>query len=506
MLGYSALLVPVLTLFFALLTKNAYFSLMLGVFFGATVVCGFDILRALIFVFSVMGECVSGSNLRVLIFLVMLGAIVALINKTGVSQRYAQFIGSRVKTKRGVLFLTGLFSALFFLDDYFDCLTTGSIVKPIARHKSIFPGRVAHVIHSVTISFCVLVPISSWSAAISSTFADSGAVDGLSLFMKTIPFNFYAIISVVSVVAVTFFDISLFKMRREEKKHLECLEKKTLESLDRGGFVESSNMKERGFKDFFLSLVLPLIFLIVSCILCLLYTGGITAGKGIFDALSACDSSTGLLLGAVLTYVFMFFLYVPILRNVSLGDFFNAIADGLKEMSSAVVVLILAWTLGNLTSNYLKIGTIFEEVLKSNASLTLWLPLVLFLLSAVLSVSTGTSWGTFAILIPVAFPVLQSNGAERVYISSLAAILSGAAFGDNVSPISDTTIMVSASSGCDPLLHSFTQFPYAAMNAVIAGFCFFLSGFVYNVFVLLLVAFVLLGLLLTIMRKISLKC
>ena len=487
-----SLLVPIITMALALVTKNAYFSLVVGVFFGSFIFCGLDIFRSSSFVFSVMEESLAGNNIKVIAFLVLLGSIVSLINKTGVSEIYADLIGKKVKTKRGVLLLTSFFSAIFFLDDYFNCLTTGNIVRPISENKRIFPGRIAHVIHSTAIPVCILVPISSWAAAISSTFTDSGATDGLSLFVKTIPYNFYALIALFSVLIVSIFDISFFTMKKEETKFLKNSDsfsennlKRTSENIDNECL---HNSEKNSVRSFILKLALPLVFLIISCIFCLLYTGGITKGSGFLDSIANCDSSTGLLMGAAFAFGFMFLLYVIILRIVKLGDFFNSISEGLKEMSGAIVVLALAWSLGTLTSKYLKIGDLFANILKSNMAVACWIPLLLFAIAAVLSVATGTSWGTFAILIPVSFPVLQAQGSQSILLSSLAAILSGAAFGDNVSPISDTTIMASTSSGCNPLIHSFTQMPYAVVNASVAAVCFLLAGFIQNVLLLLLVA------------------
>ena len=503
-MGFESLAVPIITMALALITKNAYVSLIVGTFFGSLLYCNFDFMKSCFFVVSTLQESLSGSNISVLIFLVILGSIVVLINKTNISKVYAGLIGNKIKTKRGVLLLTGFLSSIFFLDDYFNCLTTGSIVTPLAKHKKIFPGRVAHVIHSTAIPVCILMPISSWAAAISSTLSDSGAMDGLALFTKLIPYNFYAILAVISVFFVSFFDISFFTMKKEEKKYVNnlasgnCAQKNLCVSS-----LNESN--EKLAKEFILKLVVPLLFLIVSCVFCLLYTGGITNGNNFFQAMSCCDSSKGLLLGAIFTFVFMFFLYVLVLRAINFRSFFDSITDGLKEMSSAVVILTLAWTLGTITSKYLKIGILISDILKSNLSVLTFVPVLLFLFSAALSLATGTSWGTFAILIPVAYPVLQCQGDTGILLASLAAILSGAAFGDNASPISDTTIMTATSAGCGPLVHSFTQLPYALVNASISIFCFILAGFIKNIFVLILSAVLMLSLALFLMKKWSLR-
>ena len=482
-----ALFVPVVSMVLALLTKNACFSLIVGIFFGSFFFCNFDLLKSANFAFSVMEESLAGNNIKVIAFLVLVGSIVFLIEGTGISKTYAKFVGKRVKTKRGVLLLTSFFSSLFFLDDYFNCLTTGSIVRPIAAHKKIFPGRIAHVIHSTAISVCILVPISSWAAAISSTLTDSGACDGLSLFIRTIPYNFYAIISLVSISIVSIFDISIFSMKREESKYLSS-ERALPENQQKVREQEESSSDKGLAKNFILKLALPLIFLVLSCVFCLLYTGGITQGKNFLEAIANCDSASGLLMGAFFAFVFIFFLYVVFLRLMKLSDFFNSIADGLKEMSGAILILTLAWTLGTLTSKYLKIGDLFARILQGNMAVISFVPILLFSIAAVLSIATGTSWGTFAILIPVSFPVLQAQGSDGILLSSLAAILSGAAFGDNVSPISDTTIMSSASAGCNSLVHSFTQLPYAVINAFISFICFLVAGFFQNSWMLLLIA------------------
>ena len=509
-MGFETLAVPIITMALALITKNAYVSLIVGTFFGALLYCNFDFMKSCFFVVSTLQESLSGSNISVLIFLVILGSIVVLINKTNVSKVYAGLIGNKIKTKRGVLLLTGFLSSIFFLDDYFNCLTTGSIVTPLAKHKKIFPGRVAHVIHSTAIPVCILMPISSWAAAISSTLSDSGAQDGLALFTKLIPYNFYAILAVISVLAVSFFDISFFTMKKEEKKYIknllnenDALEDPYVSILNKSN--EKTVKKYSLAKEFILKLVVPLLFLIVSCVFCLLYTGGITNGNNFFQAMSCCDSSKGLLLGAIFTFVFMFFLYVLVLRTINFRSFFDSITDGLKEMSSAVVILTLAWTLGTITSKYLKIGILISDILKSNLSVLTFVPVLLFLFSAALSLATGTSWGTFAILIPVAYPVLQCHGDTSILLASLAAILSGAAFGDNASPISDTTIMTATSAGCGPLVHSFTQLPYALVNAFISIFCFILAGFIKNIFILILSAVLMLSLALFLMKKWSVR-
>ena len=500
------LTVPIVTITLALITKNAYISLIVGNFIGALIYCNFDFMNSCFFIVSTLQESLSGNNISVLIFLVILGAIVVLINKTNVSMLYTGLIGGKIKTKRGILLLTSILSSFFFLDDYFNCLTTGSIVAPLARHKKVFPGRVAHVIHSTAIPVCILVPISSWAAAISSTLSDSGASDGLALFTRLIPYNFYAILSVFSVFAVSFFDISFFAMKKEEKKYIRNIveEKNKLinsAEADLSANTENSALKCGLVKDFILKLVLPLVFLIVSCVFCLLYTGGITKGNNFLQALSCCDSSKGLLLGSIFTFVFIFFLYVFILKAIKFRNFFDSITDGLKEMSSAIIILTLAWTLGTITSKYLKIGSLICDILKNNLSVLTFVPVLLFLFSAALSLATGTSWGTFAILIPVAYPVLHSQENTSILLASLAAILSGAAFGDNASPISDTTIMSATSAGCEPLIHSFTQLPYAVINALISIFCFILAGFIKNATLIILIALLMLTLVLFFIKK-----
>lgn len=500
------LTVPIVAITLALITKNAYISLMVGSFIGALIYCNFDLMNSCFFIVSTLNESLSGNNINVLIFLVILGAIVVLINKTNISRVYAGFIGNKIKTKRGVLLLTGILSSIFFLDDYFSCLTTGSIVTPLARHKKIFPGRIAHVIHSTAIPVCILMPISSWAAAISSTLSDSGASDGLALFTRLIPYNFYAILSVFSVIAVSFFDISFFTMKKEEKKYIRSVveEKNKLSNLTERDFstnTEKTVLKDSLVKEFILKLVLPIVFLIVSCVFCLLYTGGITKGNNFLQALSYCDSSKGLLLGSIFTFVFMFFLYVLVLKAIKFRSFFDSIIDGLKEMSPAVVILTLAWTLGTIISKYLKIGSLICDVLKNNLGVLAFVPVLLFLFSAALSLATGTSWGTFAILIPVAYPVLHSQENTSILLASLAAILSGAAFGDNASPISDTTIMSATSAGCNPLIHSFTQLPYAVVNALISIFCFILAGFIKNATLIILIALLMLTLVLFFIKR-----
>lgn len=485
-----SLMVPLIAIILALITKNAYVSLIVSTFFGALIYCGFDFMKSCSFIVSAMEESISGNNISVLVFLVMLGTIVVLINKTNVSKVYAGLIGNKIKTKKGVLLLTSVLSSIFFLDDYFNCLTTGSIITPLAKHKKIFPGKIAHVIHSTAIPVCILMPISSWGAAISSTLTDSGAPDGLALFNKIIPYNFYAIVTIFSVIVMSIFDISFFTMKKEENKYIKRISRGNLtfneeDSKKRGEILASGHNL---VKDFILKLVVPLVFLIVACVFSLLYTGGITKGNSFLKAVSCCDSSKGLLLGAIFTFAFMYVLYVVVLKAVKFSDFFCAIPEGLKEMAPAIVVLILAWTLGTITSKYLKIGDFIANIFKSNLYMLAWVPVILFFFSAVMSVSTGTSWGTFAILIPVAYPVLKGQEDYSVLLVSLAAILSGAAFGDNASPISDTTIMSATSANCEPLVHSFTQLPYALVNAVISAFCFALSGFVKNVWVLILIA------------------
>ena len=464
-----ALLPPVIAIIFALKTKEVYISLLIGVVSGTLLLTNFHLVESLNLLFDTVVNCLSKpSNIGILIFLVMLGIIVTLMTKSGGSQAYGKWAKKKMKSSKQSLFSTFILGVVIFVDDYFNCLTVGSVMREITDEFKVSRAMLAYIIDSTAAPVCIIAPISSWAAAVSGY--TSG--DGIQLFLNTITFNLYALLTIVMVCYVIGSEFHFGKMKKHE---LAAQNGDVCFGDDSYQTNEEISYNQKGKV---LDLILPVIVLIMSCIIGLIYTGVFFDGKDLITAFSQCDASRGLVYGTFVTLVFVFILYIP-RKIISYNEFVECIPEGFKAMVPSILILVLAWSLGDLVSNQLQAGAFVYNTLQSASISTAILPACLFIVGAGLSFSTGTSWGTFGILIPMATSLFPEG--STMLVISIASILAGAVCGDHISPISDTTIMASTGAKCNHLYHVTTQIPYALVVASACFIGYLVAGFTQNV-------------------------
>ena len=472
-----ALLPPVIAIIFALKTKEVYISLLIGVVSGTLLLTNFHLVESLNLLFDTVVNCLSKpSNIGILIFLVMLGIIVTLMTKSGGSQAYGKWAKKKMKSSKQSLFSTFILGVVIFVDDYFNCLTVGSVMREITDEFKVSRAMLAYIIDSTAAPVCIIAPISSWAAAVSGY--TSG--DGFQLFLNTIPFNLYALLTIVMVCYVIGSEFHFGKMKKHE---LAAQNGDVCFGDDSYQTNEEISYNQKGKV---LDLILPVIVLIMSCIIGMIYTGGFFDGKDLITAFSQCDASRGLVYGTFVTLVFVFILYIP-RKIISYNEFVECIPEGFKAMVPSILILVLGWSLGDLVSNQLQAGAFVYNTLQSASISTAILPACLFIVGAGLSFSTGTSWGTFGILIPMATSLFPEG--STMLVISIASILAGAVCGDHISPISDTTIMASTGAKCNHLYHVTTQIPYALVVASACFIGYLVAGFTQNLLLTLLSAF-----------------
>lgn len=475
-----ALVPPVIAIGLALITKEVYFSLFLGILSGALLYTNFSIAGSLETIFDIMGQKV-GDNINIIIFLILLGMLVALMLKSGASKAYGEWASNTIKTKRGSLFATAGLGALIFVDDYFNCLTVGTVMSPVTDKHKISRTKLAYIIDATAAPVCIIAPISSWAAAVGSSLPEGSTIDGFSLFMKTIPFNFYAILTLIMVVFIIYFDFDFWKMKDYEINHKSEISK----------IAEKKEVKEENRNGKVRDLIIPIACLIIFCILAMLYTGGILEGANLIEAFADCNSSLSLAMGSFFTIIAVGILYLP-RKIVTFEEFAQTFSDGFKAMVPAILILTFAWTLSGICSEeYLNAGGYVSAVVRENNISQSLIPAVFFLVGLGLAFATGTSWGTFAILIPIVVAIFSGEESSLLVIS-VAAILAGAVCGDHISPISDTTILSSTGANCNHMDHVSTQIPYALLVAVICFIGYVIAGLTANGWIALPICVVLL--------------
>lgn len=451
-----ALIPPIVAIALALITKEVYLSLLIGILSGAFLFTGVNPIHAVETVIAIMGDKIGG-NVNILLFLSFLGIVVALITKSGASRAYGEWAAHSIKSRRGALLATMFLGSLIFVDDYFNCLTVGTVMRPVTDKHKITRAKLAYIIDATAAPICIIAPISSWAAAVGSSLPEGSGVDGFGLFLRTIPFNLYAILTIIFMLFIIIggFDFSAMK-KYNERVEREGKEK----TIDADAVTIAGNGKV-------IDLVAPILVLIAFCVSGMLYTGGIMDGAGIVEAFANCDSALSLVLGSFFTLVFIFIFYL-VRRVIHFSEFCESFTIGIKAMIPAIMILCLAWTLSGICSaDYLNIGGYVGSVVGGSALVGALMPAIMFLVACGLAFSTGTSWGTFGILIPIAFAVVGPENMNSLTIST-SAILAGAVCGDHVSPISDTTILASAGAQCDHINHVSTQIPYVLC---VAGCC-----------------------------------
>ena len=480
-----SILPPLIAIILALITKEVYMSLIIGVFSGAMIYANFNVLNAITTMFGVMEQKV-GANVNILVFLVILGILVAAISRSGATRAYGEFARERIKSKRSSMFLTAILGLVIFIDDYFNCLTVGTVMRPITDEFKIARTKLAYIIDATAAPICIVAPVSSWAAAVSSSLPENSGIDGFALFLNTIPYNIYAWLTFAFLIFIIYTGKDFATMRQsviENQQEFQVPQ----EYQD----TELASVAGDG-KGKVLDLALPLIVLIIASVFSMLYTGGITTGATVQEAFANCNASQALVIGSFIAFVFTGFLYLP-RKIVSFDAFCDCFSAGFKAMTPAIFILCLAWTLSGICSDkYLDLGGFVGGIVANSAALIMILPPMFFLIAIVLAFSTGTSWGTFGILIPIAVAILGTVNVTALAIS-VAAILSGAVAGDHASPISDTTILSSAGAQCHHLDHVNTQFPYVLTVAFCSFLGYVISGFAQNGWIGLFSGFVFLS-------------
>ena len=473
-----ALLPPIIAIGLALITKEVYSSLFIGILSGALLYSNFSPWGMVTNTFDVMISKLADSwNVGILIFLVVLGMMVSLINKAGGSAAYGRWASEHIKTRVGALISTCVLGMLIFIDDYFNCLTVGSVMRPVTDKHGISRAKLAYIIDATAAPVCIIAPISSWAAAVSSVAPEG---QGLSLFISSIPYNFYALLTLAMVIIMSLMKVEFGSMRVHENN---AMNGDLYTTAARPYADEETTDSGKGKV---IDLVLPILALIVSCVLTMVYTGGFfDAGSGSYmnfiDAFGNSDASVGLVLGSFIALLFTFVLYIP-RKVITLKQFTEALADGFKLMVAAILILTFAWTLSGVTNNLGAKVFVAEFVRTSAAGMANLLPAIVFLIALGLAFATGTSWGTFGVLLPIVCSVFPDG---ELMIIAVSACLAGAVAGDHSSPISDTTIMASTGAQCDHINHVNTQLPYVLVASAVSFVGFVLAGYIQNALIVL---------------------
>ncbi len=489
---FWALVPPVVAIVLALITKEVYSSLFVGILVGGLFVSGFSFEGTITHIFNNgFAAVLSDSyNVGILIFLVVLGAMVSLMNRAGGSAAFGHFAKEKIKSRAGAQLATVALGVLIFIDDYFNCLTVGSVMKPVTDEHKISRAKLAYLIDATAAPVCIIAPISSWAAAVSG-FVEGE--DGFSIFIRAIPYNYYALLTIVMMIAIILLNINYGPMRTHEANALKG-------DLFTSGKAAASNEKiPVNSKGKVIDLVIPIITLIVCCVIGMIYTGGFFEGEGFVAAFSNSDASVGLALGSICAMLITIIIYL-IRRVLAFKECMECLPDGFKAMVPAILILTFAWTLKAMTDSLGAAKFVAAAMEQSAGALMNFLPAIIFLVGCFLAFSTGTSWGTFGILIPIVVAVF-ANSNPQLMIISISACMAGAVCGDHCSPISDTTIMASAGAQCDHVNHVSTQLPYALTAAAVSFLTYLVAGFAQNPWVPLPVGILLLLLCLILIKN-----
>jgi len=483
---FWSILPAIIAIVLALITKEVYSSLFIGIVTGGLLYANFNFEGTLNHVVGdgFITSLADSYNVGILLFLVLLGTLVAMMNKAGGSAAFGRWASTHIKSRVGAQLATIALGVLIFVDDYFNCLTVGSVMRPVADAKKISRAKLAYLIDATAAPVCIIAPISSWAAAVSG-FAPEG-VSGLALFIQAIPYNFYALLTIIMMVtiAVLKFDFGPMKLHEknaEEKGDLFT----TLEETAKAADEQTENKKGK-----VIDLIIPVVILIICCIIGMIYSGGFFSGENFIDAFSNCDASVGLALGSIVAIILVA-IYFIVFRHgtVKFTELMGCLPEGFKAMVPAILILTCAWTLKGMTDS-LGAKVFIAEFVNNNAqAFVSFLPAIIFLIAIGLSFSTGTSWGTFGILIPIVLAVFEPGSAMATI--GMSACMAGAVCGDHCSPISDTTIMASAGAQCNHVNHVNTQLPYAMTVAAVSFVSYIIAGFIPNAFIALPIAIVL---------------
>ena len=488
-----SLVPPLLAIVLALVTKEVYSSLFIGVAMGALLYTGFHPWNAFVAFFDIMK---NSMNLNILIFDVLLGMIIVLMSKSGGSAAYGKWAGTKIKSKKSAMLATTGLGVLIFVDDYFNCLTVGSVMRPVTDRFKVSRAKLAYIIDATAAPVCIIAPISSWAAAVNSYVPEDAGISGFQLFLRTIPYNLYAILTLLMVFTIILTGMDFGLMKKHEKNA-------AAGDLFTSGGEEFDQVKEEEISSNgkVIDLVLPVLVLIATAIGAMIYTGFLGGATDVVTAFAGCDAETSLIFATLITVIFMLVLYLP-RKVITFKGFMDSFVEGFKMMIPAIGILIFAWSLKGM-GDALEIASFVENLVGSNASASVLLPAILFLVAIFLSFSTGTSWGTFAILVPIAIAMFPGADNMQMMIIAVASVLSGAVCGDHVSPISDTTVMSSAGAQSNHINHVTTQMQYAVVVAVVSAIGYVIAGFVHIWWLVLGISAVLLLVVLFVIKAVT---
>lgn len=491
-----ALLPPLVAIVLALITKEVYSSLFVGIVVGALIYSGFKFEGTVTQIFEggIIKVLADSYNVGILIFLVILGSVVCMMNKAGGSAAFGRWASKKIHTRVGAELAAIILGILIFIDDYFNCLTVGSVMRPVTDRHHVSRAKFAYLIDATAAPVCIIAPISSWAAAVSG-FVEGQ--DGLAIFVRTIPYNFYAILTIVMMVGMVLMKTEFGAMRTHEINALNG----DLYTTSARPYENATDDETPNPRGKVIDLVIPIVVLVICCVISMIYTGGFFSGTDFVTAFSQSDASTGLAMGSAFGLVFAIIFYM-IRRVINFRDCMGCIPEGFKAMVPAIMILTFAWTLKAMTDS-LGAAVFVEEAMRSVAGgIEVILPAIIFLVGCGLAFATGTSWGTFGILIPIVVAVFEKSSPEMMIIS-MSACMAGAVCGDHCSPISDTTIMASAGAQCDHVTHVSTQFPYAILAAAVSFVTYIVAGFVKTAWIALPVGIVLMLIVLFVIKMMN---
>lgn len=479
---FWALIPPIVAIALALITKEVYSSLFVGILVGGLFYSGFTFEGTILHIYQdgFVGVLSDAYNVGILVFLVILGTMVCLMNKAGGSAAFGRWTSEKIKGRVGAQLATIALGVLIFIDDYFNCLTVGSVMRPVTDKHKISRAKLAYLIDATAAPVCIIAPISSWAAAVSG-FVEGE--DGLSIFVRAIPYNYYALLTIIMMIGIAVMKMEYGPMAVNEKNAV----KGDLFSAKKGKsgvLPEDTNPKGK-----VIDLLIPIVSLIICCVIGMIYTGGFFQGEDFVTAFSQSDASVGLALGSFFAMIITIILYL-VRRVLSFSDCMGCLPEGFKAMVPAILILTFAWTLKAMTDSLGAREFVAEAVKSMSGNFLNLLPALIFLIGCGLAFATGTSWGTFGILIPIvveAFIEIDST----LMIIAISACMAGAVCGDHCSPISDTTIMASAGAQCDHVNHVSTQLPYALTVAAVSFVTYIIAGFVKSAWIALPIGIVL---------------
>ena len=491
-----ALLPPLVAIVLALITKEVYSSLFVGIVVGALIYSGFKFEGTVTQIFEggIIKVLSDSYNVGILIFLVILGSVVCMMNKAGGSAAFGRWASKKIHTRVGAELAAIILGILIFIDDYFNCLTVGSVMRPVTDRHHVSRAKFAYLIDATAAPVCIIAPISSWAAAVSG-FVEGQ--DGLAIFVRTIPYNFYAILTIVMMVGMVLMKTEFGAMKTHEINALNG----DLYTTSARPYENATDDETPNPRGKVIDLVIPIVVLVICCVISMIYTGGFFSGTDFVTAFSQSDASTGLAMGSAFGLVFAIIFYM-IRRVINFRDCMGCIPEGFKAMVPAIMILTFAWTLKAMTDS-LGAAVFVEEAMRSVAGgIEVILPAIIFLVGCGLAFATGTSWGTFGILIPIVVAVFEKSSPEMMIIS-MSACMAGAVCGDHCSPISDTTIMASAGAQCDHVTHVSTQLPYALLAAAVSFVTYIVAGFVKTAWIALPVGIVLMLIVLFVIKMMN---